>query len=81
MPACVAVKLVPAIVRVPERPDVLVLAAAARVTLPLPEPEPPDTLIHGRLFVVDHVHPAGAVTVTLVLSPPAANAFAVEEIV
>jgi hypothetical protein len=81
MPAWVALKFVPAIVRVPERPAVLVLAAAASVTLPLPEPDPPVTVIHERLFVVDHVHPVGAVTVTFVLSPPDAKAFEVAEIV
>ena len=81
MPVCVALKLLPAIVRVPERSDVPALAAAASVTVPLPEPDPPVTVIHGRLFVVDHAHPAGAVTVTLVLSPPVAKAFEAGEIV
>jgi hypothetical protein len=80
-PAWVALKLLPAIVRDPERPDVPVLAAAASVTVPPPEFDPPVTVIQGRLFVVDHAHPAGAVTVTLVLSPPVAKAFDAGEIV
>jgi hypothetical protein len=81
MPAWLALKLLPAIVSVPERLAVPVLAEAASVTVPLPDPDPPVTVIHGRLFVVDHVQPAGAVTVTLVLSPPVAKAFDVGEIV
>jgi len=80
-PACVALKLLPAIVRVPERPEVPVLADAASVTLPLPEPDPPVTVIHGRVLVVDHAQPVGDVTATLVLSPAVAKAFDVGEIV
>jgi len=81
MPACVALNVLPAIVSVPERPAVPVLAAAASVTVPLPDPDPPVTVIQDRLFVVDHVHPVGAVTVTFVLSPPVANAFEASEMV
>ena len=74
-------KVWPAIVRVPEREEVLVFAAALSVTLPVPEPDPPPTVIQERLFVVDHEHPVGAVTVTVVLSPAVAKAFDVCEIV
>jgi hypothetical protein len=79
-PACVALKLLPAIVRVAERPDVPVLAAAVRLTLPLPELDPPDTVIQDGTFVVDHAQPLGAVTLTVVLSPAVAKAFPVDEI-
>ena len=79
-PACVALKLLPAIVSVAERPDVPVLAAAVSVTVSVPELEPPDTVIHDGTLVVDQPHPAGEVTVTLVLSPPVAKAFDVGEI-
>jgi hypothetical protein len=81
MPACVALKVCPAIVIVADREEVLVFAAALSVTVPLPEPEPPLTVIQDGLFVVDHVHPVGAVTVTLALPPSVANAFEFDEIV
>ena len=57
------------------------MAAAVSVTLPLPEPDPPETVIQDGMFVVDHEHPVGAVTVTVVLSPPVAKASDVCEIV
>ncbi len=78
MPACVALKVLPAIVTEPDREAVLVLAAAATVTEPFAGAV---TVSHELLLVAVQVQPAGAVTVTGVLSPAVANAHDAGEIV
>ena len=81
-PACVALKVLPAIVTVPDRDALLVFAAAVRVTVPLPEPEGPAvTVTQAALLVADQPQPAGAVTPTLVDSPSTAKAFEPGEMV
>jgi hypothetical protein len=64
--------VVPAIVTVPEREAVPVLAAVLRLTVPLPEPEAPAvTVIHETLLTAVHAQPVGAATLTEPV-PPAA---------
>jgi hypothetical protein len=61
----------PAIVSVPVRADVELLAAIENVTEPLPEPEAPVlTVIQLALLTLVHEQPAAAVTVELP-DPPA----------
>ena len=74
LPCCVTVTVCPAMVRVPVREVVAVLAATLRLTVPLPEPlAPAVTVIQVALLVAVHAQPVPAVTVTL-LGPPAAVA-------
>jgi hypothetical protein len=73
-PDCVTVKVLPAIVNVPVRDDVVVAAATAKLTVPLPEPEaPPVTANHDALLAALHAHPEPAVTATLPLPPAEAK--------
>ena len=66
MPASVTVKVLPAIVTVPVRELVVVLAATLTCTVPLPLPDVPDvTVIQDALLVDVHAQPAVAVTATL----------------
>ena len=61
-PACVRVKVCPAIVIAPLRADPGLLAAM-NVTVPLPLPAAPEfTVIHDALLAAVHAHPAGRVT-------------------
>jgi hypothetical protein len=54
-----------AIVSVPTRATVPVLAATVNVTLPLPSPELPDvTVSHATPLVTDHPHPEAPLTCT-----------------
>ena len=71
--ACVTVNVRVAIVTVPVR-AAPVLAATAIATAPLPLPLPPEvTVIHGALFTAAvQLQPAGAVTMTGSMAPPAA---------
>ena len=70
MPASVTVKVWPAIVTVPFRELLVLLAATLICTVPLPDPEPPDvTVIHDALLVAVQLHPLVAVTATLA-DPP-----------
>ena len=62
----------PAIVIVPVRAAVPVLAATLKPTVPLPDPLAPlVTVIHVAFETADHVHPADTVTATDPLSPAA----------
>jgi hypothetical protein len=80
-PDCVTVKVLPAIVSVPVRGVVAVVAAAAKVTLPLPEPEAPAvTDNHDTLLAALHAQPDPAVTATLPLPPDEATDCEVVEI-
>jgi hypothetical protein len=73
-PDCVTVKVLPAIVSVPLRDDVVVAAATAKLTVPSPDPEPPPvTESHDALLAALHAHPEPAVTATLPLPPAAAK--------
>jgi hypothetical protein len=73
-PDCVTVKVLPAIVSVPLREDVVVAAATAKATVPLPEPEaPPVTDSHDALLTALHAQPEPAVTATLPLPPAEAT--------
>jgi hypothetical protein len=68
------VKVLPPIVSVPLRADVVVFAAAENPTVPLPEPGVPEVTV-SQLVLLDaavHAHPASAVTPTLPV-PPAAG--------
>ena len=69
------VKVAPAIVSVPLRPDVVeVLAATLKVAAPGPDPDaPPVTVIHDALLPAVQAHPAPAVTVPAPLPPDAVN--------
>src|SRR5205814_4556552 len=81
-PACVTVKVFPAIVSVPVRDVPAVFAATLNVTLPLPEPDAPVvTVIHVALLTAVHAQPVGAVTVVLPVPPAAATDWLVGEIV
>jgi hypothetical protein len=63
-----------AIVSVPVRDDVLVLAATLNVVVPLPLPlAPPVTVIQALLLWADHVQPAATVTDALPVPPDAAT--------
>ena len=68
--ASVTVKILPAIVTVPLREELALLAATLICTVPLPDPEPPDvTVIHDTLLVAVRLHPLVAVTAMLA-DPP-----------
>ena len=81
-PACVTVKVLPAIVSVPVRALVVGFAVTLYVTVPLPLPLLPALIeIQDALLLAVQAQPVVAVTVTVPL-PPAAVAFAEgEEIV
>ena len=67
-PDCVTVKVFPAIVSVPVRLDVAVLAAMLNVTVPPPDPVAPAvTDSHETLLAAVHAQPAPTVTVTVPL--------------
>jgi hypothetical protein len=70
-PACVTVKLLPAIVSVPVRDEVLVFAAVPKLTLPLPEPDAPAVTVSqpGLLLTAVQAQPAGAVTAMVPVPP------------
>jgi hypothetical protein len=70
--AWLTVKVCPAIVAVPERMVVPVLAATDRATVPLPLPLAPLVIVsHDALLVVAQAQPRRLVTATLVDSPAA----------
>ena len=71
--ACVTVKLCPAIVSVPLRGLMLLLAAALNATVPLPLPLAPlVTVSHDVLLLTPvHAQPAGVVTAVEPVPPPA----------
>jgi hypothetical protein len=72
--ACVTVNVAPAIVSVPVRPVVPVLAATLKPTVPDPDPDaPPVTVIHAALLTALHAQPAPAVTVLLPVPPAAVS--------
>src|SRR5204862_6375654 len=72
-PACVTVKVAPAIDNVPVRPVVAVFAAMENDAVPEAVPvAPPVTVIHAALLRAAQVHPAVAVTAVLPV-PPAAE--------
>jgi hypothetical protein len=75
VPACVTVKVAPAIVNVPVRLVVPAFAATVNDTVPVPVPAAPELIvIHAALLTAAHTHPAAAVTVLLPAPPPAAMA-------
>ncbi len=77
-PACVTVTVWPAMVSVPVRGDVAVLAAMENATVPLPLPLAPDVMVSQEaLLVAVHVQPAVVVTVLL---PEVAAAPGVSEV-
>ena len=58
-------KIIPAIVMLPLREDVLELAWKLKAVVPLPFPGVPEvTVIHAAFDVAVQLHPAGAVTLT-----------------
>ena len=72
MPGCVTLKLWPAIVNVPVRELVLLLAVALNATVPLPLPlAPPVTVNQDLLLTPVHAHPASDVTPVEPVPPPA----------
>ena len=69
-PDCVTVKVLPAIVSVPVRDVVAVVAATAKLTVPFPEPEAPAVIdSHDALLAALHAHPDPAVTATVPVPP------------
>jgi hypothetical protein len=82
-PACVTVKVLPAIVSVPVRDEVDVVADALNVTVPLPDPDAPDVMVSQPVLLLAAVHaqPAGALTDTVPVPPPEAILCEVGEIV
>ena len=65
----------------PMRALPLVFAATEYVTIPLPIPLPPDVMVIQVVFLTAvHLHPLGAVTVTLPLPPLAVKSLLVGEI-
>jgi hypothetical protein len=81
-PACVTVKVLPAIVKVPVRLVVAVLALAVNVTVPDPVPAAPALIvIQPALLTALQAQPVPALTVLLPLPPAAAMAWDVGEIV
>ena len=80
-PSCVTVNAWPAIVTVPVRCAVPVLAATATLTLPLPVPfaEPP-TLSHTAVLVAVQAQVLDVVTATATFSPAAGDVRVVGEI-
>jgi hypothetical protein len=80
VPACVTVKLAPAIVSVPVRLVVAALAATVNVVVPGPVPAAPEvTVIHAALLTADHTQPVPTLTVLLPVPPPATTACEVGE--
>ena len=76
------VNVLPAIVSVPVRDDVEVLAAALKLTDPSPEPDAPAVIVnHAALLTAVHAQPDGAVTATVPLPPFDATFCEVGEIV
>ena len=72
VPCCVTLKIWPAMVALPVRAVVPVLAAMLMNTVPLPEPLAPLVIvIQAALLAELHTQPLAAATVTLVLCPPA----------
>ncbi len=65
------VMVYPAMVRTPEREEVLVFAAAKKLTVPGPLPEAPE-IIGSQLALLDAVHgqPAPVDTAIVPLTPP-----------
>jgi len=82
-PACVTVIVCPAIVIVPVRLLVSVLAATLYDTLPFPVPLAPAVIvIHGAVLAAVHAHDAAfAVTATVPAPPAAVGELAVGEMV
>jgi hypothetical protein len=62
--ACVTVTVLPAIVTVPVREDVVVFAATVSIVVPLSEPLAGDTVIQAAPDAAVHAHPLVVVTVT-----------------
>ena len=74
VPTCVIVKVLPAMVIVPVRDVLLGFAATTKVTVPLPLPVPvPLIVIHGSFETAVQVQPVAAVTLKLLVTPPAAT--------
>ena len=70
-PACVTVKVLPAIVSVPVRLVVALFAATLKVTVPPPDPDAPAVIAsHEALLAAVHAHVVP--TLTVVLPVPAA---------
>jgi hypothetical protein len=70
--AWVTVKVLPAIVSVPDRELALLFSAVVNVAVPLPVPEAPEfNVIQPTLLVLVHAQPVAAVTVADPLPPPA----------
>lgn len=62
--------VVPATVSVPVRALVVPFAETVTPTVPSPEPVAPEvTVIQGTFDVAVHAHPAGALTMRLVVPP------------
>ena len=77
---CVTANVVPAIVRLPVRLVVPVLAATLNPTVPEPEPDAPLVrVIQEVLLLADQAHPDAAVTVLLPVPPSSANVAVVGE--
>jgi hypothetical protein len=73
-PDCVTVNVCPAMVIVPVRCVVTVLAATVNATVPLPAPLPPlVTLSHAALLVAVHTQELPAVTAVEAVSPAAGD--------
>jgi hypothetical protein len=82
IPACVTVNVRPAMVSVPVRDEVDVLAATLNVTPALPlvfGPAPDVIVIHETLLDADHEQSAGIVTETTRLPPVAGSESLVDE--
>ena len=75
MPGCVTLKLCPAIVNVPVRGLILLLAAALNATVPLPLPLAPLVTVSQDVLLLTpvHAHPAGDVTSVEPVPPAAAT--------
>jgi hypothetical protein len=79
-PACVTVKVWPAIVNVPVRLVLAVFAAALKVTDPVPLPVAPDvTVSQPAALLAVHAQPVAAVTVTLPVDAAAGTDAAVAD--
>jgi hypothetical protein len=82
IPDCVTVNVLPAMVSVPVRDAVDVLAAVEKLTVPLPAPVAPAvTVIQLSLLTAVQLQPVGAVTAVLPVAPPEATDCDVGEIV
>jgi hypothetical protein len=72
--ACVTVKVIPAIVRVPVRLEATVFAATVKPTVPLPDPVAPlVSVIQGELLAAVHAQPVATVTLLVPVPPDSAN--------